>query len=348
MNRDIKGILIAKLSELPVYHPNDDGTEHTVRCPYCGDSKDPTHCHLGIAIDPNDDSAMLWNCFRCGAGGVVNDDLLDDLGIYISDEEVKELRNYNKKLEKLSNRRTILRTERFVTPLCQYTRENERKRMYLSNRLQLDVTYEDMQRNKIIPSLVEFMVRNDLKQIEGCPDWLVNAMEKDYLGFLSTNNNVLTFRNVNPTSRGKRYYKLFVNPLNQDRATFYSIPSQLDLLYEGPLHVHIAEGTFDILSIKYNVRPQDRMPGYHIFYASCGYSYVNILKHLIRNGILTHLNVHIYADEDKPDYEHNRFLKRAFLDQFMEHAYIHRNKFPGEKDFGVPLEAIDEKIRVLW
>ena len=56
----------------------------------------------------------------------------------------------------------------------------------------------------------------------------------------------------------------------------------------------------------------------------------------------------IYADEDKPDYEHKRVLKRAFLDKFMEHAYIRRNKFPREKDFGVHLEAIDEKIRVLW
>lgn len=348
MNREIKSVIIQKLQELPVYIPSDDGAEHTVRCPYCGDSKTPSHAHLGIRIDPNDDDGMMWNCFRCGASGPVTDELLDDLGIYISEDELRELRNFNKKVEKLSKKKTIVKTERFVVPLSQYSYSNELKRQYIADRLGLNPSYEDLQRNKIVVSLSEFMIRNELKSIEGCPDWLAAYLEKDYVGFLSANNNLLTFRNINPNSKGKRYYKLFINPMNRNNASFYSIPAQLDLLYEGPLHIHIAEGTFDILSVRYNVKPGAAIPGNHIFYASCGYSYVNILKYLLRAGIITHLNVHIYADNDKPDREHARFLKRAFVDEFIEHAFIHRNQYPGEKDYGVPLDHINHKTRCLW
>lgn len=349
MNNEIKEILVERLSEMQAYHVNSENTQHMVRCPYCGDSKNPEHSHMSVKIDLSDNDAMLYYCFRCGASGVVTDDFLDDIGVIVTPDEVKELRNYNKRMEKLAKKRTIIKTERFVAPLCQPNLSNDSKLAYLNGRLGLQLTYEDMQANKIVPSILEFMVRNEIKRLENMPDWKLDRLDRDYIGFLSSNNNLLTMRSiVNTSAKEYRYQKVFINPLNQDNATFYSIPTRLDLMYTDALHVHIAEGTFDIVSIKYNVRPQELYEGHHVFYASCGYSYVSILKHLLKNGICTHLHVHIYADNDKPDREHERFLRKSGIDAFIEHAYIHRNRAPGMKDYGVPGSQIDHKTRKIW
>ena len=343
MNREIKELIVQRLRELPVCNVNDDKTEYTVRCPYCGDStKDPTHAHLGLHIDLNQDDLMIYNCFRCGESGVITDSTLEDLGIYLSEQDIREFRSYTKKIAKITNR-AIIRTERFQVPLCTPTQLTEAKRNYLCRRLHLDFSYEDMAKCKIIPSILQFMQANELKFIPNVPDKVLWALENFYIGFLSSNNNLLTFRNIG--QKGKRYYKAILNPNNADNNTFYSIPSQLDLMYTGDLHIHIAEGTFDILSIKYNVNPQYERQA---FYASCGYSYMAILKNLARNGIVSNLIVHIYADRDKTDRDHWKLLHSSPVYAFIEHAYLHRNGVQDEKDYGVPLSQIQDTARKLW
>lgn len=344
MNRAIKEFIINDLRELQAYQVSDDGTEHTVRCPYCGDSKDITHAHLGIYIDPNEDTAMLWHCFRCGAGGAVTDEFLDDIGVRLGEDEMSQLRNYNKKLAKL-NKRGIIRTERFIVPVCEPGFLNDQKLAYINRRLGTDMDYNEAKQNKIVPSLMAFMMANELTKIDNVPNWIPKVLERDYVGFLSSNNNLLTFRNIRPDGKGKRYYKLFINPLNPDNATFYSIPSQLDLMYQEGVDIHIAEGTFDILGVKYNVDPPSE---HRIMYASCGYSYMSILKHLARNGIVTHINLHVYADADKSDYEHLKMINKNPVSAFIEHLYLHRNGYEGEKDYGVPKERIIDRARQIW
>lgn len=344
MDRQIKELIVHKLQEtLPVCHINDDRTEYTVRCPYCGDSKkDLTHAHMGIHIDLNQDDAMIYNCFKCGASGILTDDTLSDLGIYLAESEVQEFKRYAKKVAKISNR-TIIKTENYRVPVCTPDRDTERKRMYLCNRVELNFDYETMAKCKIIPSLQQFLIANELKGIPGVDQKLLYQLDRYYIGFLSSNNNLLTLRNLG--DKGRRYWKVFINPLNADANTFYSIPAQLDLMYEGDLHVHIAEGTFDIVSIKFNVQPN--YPN-QIFYASCGYSYLSILKSLVRSGINTHLNLHIYADADKSDETHWETLHQNQIYAFAEHVYLHRNATPGEKDYGVPARLIHDTARKLW
>lgn len=345
MNREIKALIIDKLRQLDVYYPSDDGVEHTVRCPFCGDSKTLTHAHMGIMIDPSNDDLMIYHCFRCGVGGRFTDDTLTELGIHLDESEVRELRNFNKKAAKLS-KRTIVHTERYSVPISDPSIYTTPKLNYVNNRLGLALDYEGAARHKIVLSLYEFMVHNELKRIEGLKRWMYDVLEKDYVGFLSTNNNLITFRNINPESKGKRYVKVFINPLNPDEATFYSIPTQLNLLYTEDLHLHIAEGTFDILSIKHNLSHDES--GHHIFYASCGYSYMAIIKHLVRNGIASDINLHIYADKDKSDSEHRAMLRRNNISAFLSHVYLHRNQMPNEKDYGVSQEKIKDGYRKLW
>lgn len=343
MNRMIKEIIAAKLQELPVCAVSDDRTEYTVRCPYCGDSQRRLdHGHLGIHIDLNQDDMMVYNCFRCGASGVLIDDVLDDLDVHLTEDDVQQFRRYAKKVARITNR-AIVKTEPFRVPISAPSSANEAKRSYLCYRLERNFSYEDMAKAKIIPSLAEFMIANEIHHIPNVPDWRVAQLDRYFIGFLSSNNNQITFRNLG--EKGPRYFKIILNPLNTDNNSFYSIPSQLDLMYLNDLHIHIAEGTFDILSVKYNLNPQYEQQA---FYASCGYSYMAILRNLVRHGIVTHLNVHIYADRDKSDHDHWSLLHSTPIYGFIEHAYLHRNAMQTEKDYGVPMRLIHDTARKLW
>ena len=124
--------------------------------------------------------------------------------------------------------------------------------------------------------------------------------------------------------------------------SFYSTPSQIDIMYTHPIHIHMAEGIFDILSIKENLI-KDTETNY--FYASCGFGGVSIIKYLIHHGMNTGLNFHIYSDNDKTDWEHKKYLHNgSYLTNWMDHIFIHRNAFSGEKDYGVPLSQISDSF----
>lgn len=347
MDRSIKQAIIDRLRSLPVYQQAPDQIEHIVRCPYCGDSRrDPTHAHLYIKIDVNDDSLMPFYCFRCGEKGMVTEDLLDDLGIHTTEEEITSLKNYNKLAEKIAIRKgDIIRTENFTCGVPTETRENLMKLRYVNERIGTDFKLTDLPSMKIIPSLLEFMVQNDLSEIPNVEPWILDTLNREYVGFLSANNNLITFRHVDYIKRRAwRYYKLYLNPLNPDGSTFYSLPARVPLFYEGQLHVHIAEGTFDILGVRYNLRPQHEN---QVFYASCGYSYLSVLRHLARHGLIGDTTLHIYADADKSDEDHRKILRNSIVD-LSSHVVIHRNSHDEEKDFGVPIDRIRETERVLW
>ena len=349
MNRDIKVRLIELLSELQAYRSSDDGTEHTVRCPYCGDSDTQTHSHFGIKIDPNNDEGMPFHCFRCDISGQLTPAVLDDLGIQITDDEYREFKAFTKKAAKLKKRNTLVVKENFTVPLSEYSPQNEQKRIYLAERLGLAFSYEELQENRIVPSLLEFMVRNEIKAIQGFDATSIHYLDEKYVGFLSINNNMINFRCIDPNFKGKRYIKIILNPDNTSNANFYSLPVRLDLLSPKPIHVHIAEGPFDILSVRFNLNPEAQHPeANHIYFSGMGFGFNGIIRHLIRGGILGNLNLHIYADHDKKDYEEKRILKKGLMNAFVDHFYIHRNQFHGEKDYGVPLSNIVDGVRKMW
>lgn len=344
-SREFKMLLIQKLADLPVYYPSDDQLEHNVRCPYCGDSqKDPTHAHLWIHIDPDSNEAMPWLCFRCGVSGKVDADLLSDLDIPVDEHELKQLKSYNRRADKIMARKTIVKTEKFRVPECQPNYFTDAKIEYLNGRLGLRFGYEECQQNKVILSLDQFMRYNALTSIPGVEPWKLRNLESDYIGFLSTNNNLITFRNIHSDAK-YRYSKIILNPYNTSNASFYSVPVQVPLFYEGPLTIHIAEGTFDILSIRYNMSlPTENA----VFYASCGYRYLGIIKHLVRIGMCTDLVAHIYADRDKTDSDHIGLLRKNEISEFISHVYLHRNICKGEKDYGVTFDRIQDRMRQLW
>ena len=112
------------------------------------------------------------------------------------------------------------------------------------------------------------------------------------------------------------------------------------------INVHIAEGPFDILSIRYNLRGINSPD---IFMAICGSGYKGALMYLMDKLKLFYFNLHIYPDNDNmgTDDMIDRDIITTIRPLVGTKIFVHRNTKPGEKDFGVPINRIQESVRLI-
>lgn len=348
---EIKQQIIDKLKTLPVCKSSSNMRNWTVRCPYCGDSKSANHGHFSILIDMNSDAPIIYQCFRCRESGLLIPQVLEDLDLG-SDQSLNQQLGI---LNRLSSNSSYFKDKikNFIVPVPANTTSNQIKLSYINNRLGTNITFEDCATYKIVLSFDEFINANnipvDREDAMGnvLKSSIVRTLDRDYLGFVSANNNKITFRDITPDGSGflKRYYKVTLDILNRSPNTFYSLMSQFNILYTEPINIHIAEGTFDILSIYLNLKPEHSQNS--LFFASCGYGFSTILKYLIYTGVNTGITLHIYSDGDKTDADHLRLLRTPFYQTWIDRVIIHRNVFENEKDFGVPRDRISEHVYVL-
>lgn len=347
MNNDIKYKVIALLRTLSVCIENSAETQFTIRCPYCGDSMNQNHAHFSIHIDVNSNDPMVYNCLKCPASGLLTTSVLEDLGLELSQDIYTGLKTFNKKIPH-TNRFIQNQIENFKVPCYQENNLNDKKLNYLNERLGTNITYQDAQGLKILLNLFDFIKYNDIKTIPNKKFRYLQFLNDNYIGFLSTNNNCITMRKVTDVEFGMRYDKIILNPTNYNPCSFYSIPNSIDLMYTDDINIHIAEGTFDILSVYYNLMHQDKKNNF--YYAACGFGLMSPIEYLIYNGINTGLNIHIYSDSDKADQDHIQNLyKKKSMTVWLDHYYIHRNVIleTGKKDYGVPSNRIiDSKKKI--
>ena len=121
----------------------------------------------------------------------------------------------------------------------------------------------------------------------------------------------------------------------------YVLHSNINLANPQRVQIHIAEGPFDILSIKHNLR----MSNDNCIYAAItGSGYKGLAMHLINTFKLFYFDLHVYPDNDDMG---SRYMIEELVHLVAPYnatLYEHRNLFPGEKDFGVSLDRINEKI----
>lgn len=336
---ELKSQVLQMLQTLRVCKPNSARTQWSVRCPYCGDStKHYNEGHFSILIDLNSDKPMLFRCFRCNESGILNADVLQDLGLSVTSDLKDQLRR---------GFRRILNTDHFnqlpmkyMVPEYPQDLKYLMKLNYIAQRLDLDIDTTWAKGNKIILGLYPFLEENHIRSIPGVSEKLMWFLNENHVGFLSSNNNRIVFRYIGSNPKVDRYYKMILNPNNVSRNTFYAIPSGIDLMYTNPVHVHMAEGTFDILSVKYNMDHPEI--GTHLYYASCGFNFNTILRWLLAKGVNTDLHIHIYSDKDKGDADHKKYLNTRQNKIWLDHVYIHRNLDEREKDYGVPRYRIQD------
>lgn len=336
---------MAQLQTLPVCKPNSARRNWVVRCPYCGDSHTINHGHFSILVDMNSDMPIMYNCFKCKESGLLTTQTLEDLGLFYDPDLAKGLNAFNRNASNSSYFKD--KVKRFHIPETIPCAENTRKVDYINQRLGLELNYEDCEKFKIILSFVQFMRENQIPLSNGDDGSMlkpgtVAELEKKYVGFLSSNNNKIIFRDASPDQDGYfgRYYKVTIDLFNTSPNSFYSLVSQFNLLYTDPIDIHIAEGAFDILGVYKNIPRKESQNA--LFFANGGYGFGAILKYLIYTGVTTDINLHIYSDADKTDEDHRKLLNRAFYRTWIDNMIVHRNAYPGEKDFGVRKEFIQD------
>ena len=343
---EIKEQIINQLKTLPICKPTSNMRNWVVRCPYCGDSMKSNHGHFSILIDLQSDAPILYRCFRCNESGILIPQVLEDLNLGY-DQSLNQNLNL---LNRLSSNSSYFKDKikNFIVPVPANNTRNQIKLQYINNRLGTNISLEDCAEYKIVLSFSEFLAVNHIPidtpdEMGGMlKSSIVRTLDQRYLGFVSANNNKITFRDISPDGSGYlgRYYKITLDILNRSPNTFYSLMSKFNPLYIEPVNIHIAEGTFDILSVYLNLQPESSQNS--LFFASCGYSFSTILKYLIYTGVNTDINLHIYSDNDKSDKDHLRLLGKPFYQNWIDNVIIHRNVFGTEKDFGVSKDKIND------
>lgn len=322
------------------------GTQCTMRCPYCGDSRDPRNRHLYIGPDKRNNYVLSHHCFLCDAGGPITPKFFRDIDCYEMEliQEVIAYNNSVKRRNKYSKRDAVERRMTFHPIITEVDNmESFDKLKYINDRLGTNLTFADISQNKIILNLNRYLKDNHIGSTTRYPA-IMNELSKNCIGFLSVDNSHVIMRTiVDPKTLhhtiARRYnnYAIFTTP---NLYLYYVIPGKVDAT--KPITINIAEGPFDILSVYYNI-VQDKTN--HIFAAAAGKAqYRGLIKYIFTViGIPPYLvNIQLYCDSDV---DINDLIKlKNDLTKLKVPMTVHKNCMEGEKDFGVPLNRIVDKV----
>lgn len=332
------------LRAIPTASNASGGKVINCRCFFCPDSKNPNSKHFYISIPQNEHEPSLFYCHKCHASGVVDYKKLIEWDIY-DDQVAIELIHHNKGCSSTQMRKYMDKTHYIVS--CRNTSMNNTSNIklnYINQRLGTKLTFEELRKLKIILNLNDLLKENRITQLTRNTG-IVDQLDSNFLGFLSIDNAFLNMRRICDEGlvyKGidKRYinYKIFDKFDTSER--FYTIPTKIDLVNPERIKVHIAEGPFDILSIYKNVRREE--PG--IYTSIAGSNYKGLAMYFLETYKLPYTEFHFYPDNDK--YGSNRNIEKIarYVYPMNIPVYIHRNMYPGEKDFGVSLDHINESV----
>lgn len=291
--------------------------QYRIRCPECGDSQKNSrdaHCYIKCSYDPGE--PLLYNCFKCNAGGRVTGAFLKKLGIKGDIGSKIDNQRYNKiaSIKKLADVNIITGDPMMDSPQVRY----------IEGRLGKGLTVEDYDRFKIIwdlnrlyPFITDDRVRNSMP----------NNM--DSVSFLSDDKSVLLVRYFSDDSSRWRKIKLFPS----DNRAFYTIKSTIDLFTSEDIEVNIAEGIFDVFSIykNFNNTPNS------IFIATLGSDYSGGIEYAIAKGLIgSNVIINIYIDSDIDE----RSLKYKLKKYKWIFKEIRMFKNIKSKDVGVTTDMI--------
>lgn len=326
----------------PFANPVSGRKEVNCRCFYCADSSNPRKGHFYISV-PKEDEPSYFYCQKCHCQGIVTNDKLIEWGIFDSNMGL-ELTRYNAKVLSLTKNKKF--ADQVIYNIKNTFITNDKlslyKLKYINDRLGTNLTLHDCISNKIILNIKDLIKENKL-ELTRYPD-IVEQLDSNFLGFLSFDNAFINMRNLGIRevyhTIDKRYINYNIFNKYDNTMKFYVLPTSIDLYDPNPVRLHLAEGPFDILSIKYNLLHNDTR---NIFAAVSGSSYKSCIRYFITRMGLYNLEIHIYMDNDQS-------MKQIYnianlLQYFCIPLYVHNNSFPNEKDYGVPSSNIIDNIR---
>lgn len=218
------------------------------------------------------------------------------------------------------------------------------KLKYINDRLGINLSFNDCLNNKIVLNIKD-LIRENRLELTRHPN-IVEQLDSNFLGFLSFDNAFINMRNLGIKevyqSIDKRYINYNIFDKYDNTLKFYVLPTKIDLLDPSPVRLHLAEGPFDILSIKYNVIGED---GRDIFISVGGSSYRGCIRHFLTKMGIYNMEIHIYMDNDQS--KNQIYNISNILSYFNIPLFLHNNAYPNEKDYGVPRERIiDNKTKI--
>jgi hypothetical protein len=333
------------LASIPGAKLVSGGSHINCRCRECPDSRNINSAHMYISIPKNNNEPSLYYCHKCNCKGIVKHTTLIDWGIFDKDIAM-ELDTLNKIVAKNPKYKglTSFSAYNLYNDYTNIDEVSEYKRKYICDRVGVDLSYKDLQDLKIILNISDLFRTNRITHYSRA-DNILEDVDKYFLGFISIDNGFINMRRTIDEGKlyksiDKRYinYQIFDKDITTHR--FYTIPTTVNL-NQGPVKLHISEGPFDILSVYLNCR--HREPG--VYTCIAGNNYSNIINFFTTNFMMPFVELHFYPDNDKYG-TNNRinYILDHILDPVMS-AYIHRNTYSGEKDFGVPATRIAESIQ---
>jgi len=351
-NKEFKERFIEYLFESQSFIKRVNQSEFRTRCPFCGDSIDPHKGHLYIHIDMDSNTPMVYHCFKCESGGVINKDVLEAFD-GMPDELVSGISSFNSSTDKVDSKGIYRNNDDdyiFDFKLPEVVRND--KIAYIENRLGLSFSDDDIKDMKIITSIYDFLRLNEITT-SPYNKAMLNMIEERCVGFLSYGSSHILFRNIDNKPFGNigNWIKYPIVKESQYNKLFYSIATEIDIFTKDNITINMSEGIFDILSIYYNFYKGDKNT---INVAVTGKYYITVLRKLMSMGILgTNVNINIYADNDK---EFNKKAKNPttfeyFKKEFETDKYLYNNiniyYNTISKDCGVKKEEISLERKIL-
>lgn len=331
------------LDNIPSAKSVSGGDSIAMRCPDCGDSrKHASSRHMYVSM-PTEKDPGLYYCHLCHSSGIVTHRKLLDWGCY-DPELAEELYLHNQKVSGSTKYKkySIGRSYHVTNSMIKNDDLSIAKMSYINNRLGTSLKPADFLSLKVVINLLDLLEENNITQLTR--DYsIVEQLDRSFVGFLSLDNGFVTLRKTDDEpvydAINMRYvnYKLFDKEDTSER--FYVVPQAIDLLAPGRIKLHVAEGVFDVLSIYLNLRRGE--PG--IYASVSGSNYSSVISYFMMEKMIPNLEVHLYPDNDQPEYRINKIVRD--FDSMRAPIYIHRNTAPGEKDFGVSLDRINEVVR---
>lgn len=318
-NREIKLAFIDSLYGRGEYIRQVNDIQYRTRCPFCGDSKSNLNTgHLYIKINPDDNYPMVYHCFKCEESGVVDDNLL--LALNIGDINLKSnITTLNKTSDRIKGQKFLTDDEiiNFNYKLPDVKDYNKIK--YIEDRLGCNLSIEDIEKFKIITSLRDFLIYNNIKEIT-MENYICHNIEKNYVGFLSFGGAYILFRDITNTQQ----YRWIKYPTTNDSRgckLFYSISNSIDVFTKDNININLSEGVLDILSAYKNLNYNNSND---LDIAICGKQYLYVLNTLNSMGFIgSNINLNIFSDND--EIFNNKNNNPTNIKYFKK--LLHKNKY---------------------
>ena len=290
--------------------PSSSSQYRCKECPFCGDTKN----HLYVKIKLDDDSPVVYNCFKCNASGIINQKFLEYFGLEDTVHLPKWDGIHRRKLNTNDTARTV------ANPiLIDDTTDIHDVCQYINKRVGVLPTIQDLQAFQYVPKPFDY-AREYLGNHNG---------ERFFNGkvwFRLTNGNIIG-RSIDDDAKYRwlryRTNKVIGNGL-------YTIQTPIDVYQD--INVCISEGIMDSIGLYYHHHDTNG-----VYISTMGSDYLKGIQHILNMGIFgTTVTIKIFKDSDV---DSDRIYIPNTMKRLFKRVEIYQNMIG--KDYGVPSNELD-------